>query len=232
MLQSQIGFVRCFRSLVRALRAIKPDVVYAGWIQSSGFMAALSGFRPLLLMPWGSDVLIRPGQSSFWRWVTKYTLGKADMITCDCETVKWRIIELSGFPEGRIVVVPWGIDLGAFNPMVSGAEIRAQLGWVDKKVLIMTRRFEPVYGIEYFIQALPRVVQHEPNVRVILAGAGPLEERIRGLVDHLNLTPYVHFPGMIPNHELPKYLASADLYVTSSLSDGSSNALMEAMACG
>jgi glycosyltransferase involved in cell wall biosynthesis len=231
-LQSQIGFVRCFRSLVRALRTIKPDIVYAGWIQTSGFMAALSGFRPLLLMPWGSDILISPSQSFLYRWVTKHTLGKADMITCDCETVKRRIIELSGFPEERIVVIPWGINLGAFNPMVSGTEIRGQLGWVDKKVIIMTRRFEPIYGIEYFIQALMHVVQHEPNVRVILAGTGLLEERIRGLVDQLGLTPYVHFPGMIPNHELPKYLASADLYVTSSLSDGSSNALMEAMACG
>ena len=49
---------------IETLRKINPDVVHAGWAQSSGLLTALSGFQPFLLMPWGSDILLRPDSSA------------------------------------------------------------------------------------------------------------------------------------------------------------------------
>ena len=48
----------------------------------------------------------------------------------------------------------------------------------------------------------------------------------------LNLDEYVYFAGFVPNDELPLYLNDSDLYVSPSLSDGTSASLLEAMACG
>ena len=48
----------------------------------------------------------------------------------------------------------------------------------------------------------------------------------------LGLSKYVRFIDWLPNDDLPQYLNSADIYVTTSLSDGSSVALMEAVSCG
>lgn len=225
-----------FRKLIRE---IKPDILHAGYVQTQGFVGALSGFHPFLLMPWGSDILLWLDDklSFFKRAIAKYTINCADMITCDCEIVKRKIIELTPYPPEKIIVLPWGIDLGIFKPMPEeGMEIRKRLGWQNKKVLIMTRSFLPIYGIEYFIDALPIIIKEIEETRAIIIGDGlgnkALEDNLRGKVSSLGLNDYVHFTGQMKNELIPNHLSAADVYVSSSLSDGTSLCLLEAMACG
>ncbi|MFC1901633.1 glycosyltransferase family 4 protein [Chloroflexota bacterium] len=222
-----------YRSFLRKLlKEIKPDVLHAGWIPSHGQVAAISGFHPFLLMPWGSDILILPNSLRSNKIITRYVIKKADMITCDAEYVKREIVRLSGYPEDKIIVFPWGIDLSKFNTEVDGSEIRARLGWQSNNVLIMTRIFEPNYGIQYFLQAMPKIVSQHPEVRTILCGDGSLRRELESFVEDKGLKNYVYFAGFIENDDLPPYLASADIYVSSSLTDGTSLSLLEAMACG
>jgi glycosyltransferase involved in cell wall biosynthesis len=218
--------------LRKLLRKIKPDILHGGWVQGDGFISALVGDHPFLLMPWGSDILISPKESTENRIITKFTLKRADMITCDCEFVKKEIIKLSGYPEDKIITFPWGIDLKKFNSNIDGSGIRNKLGWEDKKILIMTRSFRPVYGIEYFLNALPEVIKEVPDTRVILCGDGPLRNEFTQFVENHKLNNYVFFAGNVPNEDLSKYLNTADIYVSTSLSDGTSLSLLEAMACG
>jgi glycosyltransferase involved in cell wall biosynthesis len=210
----------------------KPDILHAGWVQHYGFISALSGFHPLVIIPWGSDILIEPHKSNIHRMLTKYTLNRADMISVDAEFVKDEIIRISGYPDEKIVVFPQGIDQKMFNKNVDGSGIRKKLGWSDKKILIMARTFKPVYGIEYFLQALTEVVKKVPDVRVLMCGDGPLGDEFKSFVAKNSLREYIHFAGMVANEDLPKYYSAADIYVSSSLSDGTSLALLESMACG
>jgi glycosyltransferase involved in cell wall biosynthesis len=218
--------------LRKLLKKIKPDVLHGGWVRGDGFISALAGYHPFLLMPWGSDILIYPKESIVTKMITKFTLKRADMITCDCEVVKREIIKLSGYPEDKIITFPQGIDLKKFNSNIHDSEIRNKLGWEDKRILIMTRNFSPVYGIEYFLSALPEVIEKDPNTRVILCGDGPLKNKFIEFLKEHNLDKYVFFAGHVENDELPKYLNAADIYISTSLSDGTSLSLLEAMACG
>ncbi len=216
----------------KIIKQINPDIIHSGFVWKDGFLAALSGFHPSLLMPWGSDVLIHPQKSLICRWIVKYTIKKADMITCDCQKVKNEIIELAGYPEDKIVVFPRGIDLLLFNPQKDGSGIRKNLGWERNKILIMTRSFYPVYRIDLFIEALPKIIKAEPSTRVILMGTGPEEDKLKMIIKHKNLDNFIHFARLAPNSEMPHYLNASDIYVSSSLSDGTSLSLLEAMACG
>lgn len=216
----------------RILKKIRPNILHAGLVTTCGFLGTLSKFHPFLLMPWGSDILVFPNKSFIHRALVKYVLKRPDMITCDCESVKKRIIEISKFPGKKIVVFPRGIDLSLFNPQNMKNEIRKKFGWQDKKILIMTRAFKPVYGIEYFLESLSLIIKEEPNCRAILVGSGPLEKRLKEIVREKKLDQFVSFAGFISHERLPAYLNSADIYISSSLSDGSSLSLMEAMACG
>lgn len=210
----------------------KPDILHAGWVQHYGFISALSCFHPLVIIPWGSDILIEPHKSILHRLLTKYSLNRADMISCDAEFVKDEIVRISGYPEEKIVVFPQGIDQKKFNKDVDGKRIREKLGWMDKKILIMARTFKPVYGIEYFLQAMTEVVKKVPEVRVLMCGDGPLKDEFFDFAAKNSLTEYINFEGMVDNDDLPKYYNAADIYVSSSLSDGTSLALLESMACG
>lgn len=219
--------------LRKLLKKIKPDILHTGWIQDHGFLGALSGFHPTLSMPWGSDVLIKPDQSRLLKWITQFTLKQADMITCDCELVKKKIIELIGCVSPKITVFPWGIDLSVFKlyPNASN-QLRERLGWENKLILIMTRLFEPIYGIEFFINALPDVIRKQPNARVVFLNIGSLLNDCRKKINELGLDRYVYFAGRVDRITVAHYLNLADIYVNTSLSDGTSCSLLEAMACG
>ncbi len=226
------GLWQCFIHFRKTIKEIRPDIVHAGWLYSSGLIAALSGFRPWLLMPWGSDVQVLPYQSRVRRIIARYILRHANMITCDCQAVKDTIIQLTGYPADRIIIAPWGVDLHQFRPLAQPSSVRSQLGWETAKILIVTRQLMSFYGIEYLISAMRIILAAEPKVRLLICGAGPLEMVLRDMVHQFDLEKFVHFAGFVPNRLLPEYLNAADVYVSPSLEDGASLSLMEAMACG
>ena len=221
-----------WRKRIRALvKEVEPDVLHGGWIPQHGFISALSGFHPFLLMPWGSDVLILPWNASrIARAQYIWTIRKADMITCDAEHVKSRIVELSDYNPNRIVVFPWGVDLSVFDPNVSGNDIRERLGWEENEIVISTRSLEPVYGIGHLLRAFMHLVKKRPEVRLLICGEGSSLTDLTTYIEMNGLQELVQFEGSVNNSDLPKYLAAADLYVSTSLSDGTSLSLLEALA--
>ena len=213
------------------IRKIKPDIIIGNYLLTYGFYAALAHYHPLLQIAWGSDVLTDPTKNRVYRQIVKYSLKHADLVTIDCEIGKKAIVEL-GYPAENIVVVPCGVDFNKFNPHVNGKNIRKNLGWQENLIVVCTRQHQPVYGMEYLINAIPFIIKREPTIRFLLIGSGPLTEDLKEMVKNMKIENYVKFTGMIPNAELPKYLAASDLYVSSSLSDGTSVCLLEAMAFG
>jgi glycosyltransferase involved in cell wall biosynthesis len=85
---------------------------------------------------------------------------------------------------------------------------------------------------EYFLKSLPSLIKAVPNVRIILCGDDPLRNKFERFVKNCGIEDRVHFAGFVDNDGLPKYYNSADIYVSTSLSDGTSLSLLEAMASG
>jgi len=221
--------IRDFRSIIRSER---PDVIHAGWIQTSGLLAALSGFHPYLLMPWGSDI-IHYSKSSFRnRLLSYYAINKADMITCDCEYEKGIITDDFRYPGEKVVVMPWDVDLRFFNRDNKDPGLRKKLGMEGRIVILMMRIFRPEYGIEDFIKALPKVKRDCPDAKVLMLGYGPIEEELKQLASKSGLDDFICWTGYVPQQEVVKYINISDIYVSTSLMDGSSSSLLEAMACG
>lgn len=220
------------KHLRKVIKKFKPDVLHSGYIRFHGYYGALSGFHPTLAMPWGSDVLIRPDKSEYDMKIVRYTLQRADMITCDCELVKKRIMEISGCSTEKVVVFPWGIDHSVFHPSESGKKIRKKLGWQNNKILIMTRNFRPIYGHDIFLKALPKIIAQQPETRVVFVGSGPLKKLCVNKIEQYGLKDHVHFADKVNDEEMGEYLNASDIYVTTSYSDGTSACMLEAMACG
>jgi len=228
-----LAAVQMFRRVRDLVRTWKPDLIHAGPANTAGAIAAAIGFRPLLLMPWGTDILIVPRQSLFGRLIVRRTINRADLITCDARVVRDRIVELTGYPPDKIVVFPWGIDLERFEPRESARQTaRAALGLTEGPVILMNRAHKPVYGIEFFLRALPRVLARVPEATAVIAGDGPLRESLISLARELGLSSRARFVGAVDNPSMPSLLHASNVYVSSSLSDGTSVSLLEAMACG
>ncbi len=120
-----------------------------------------------------------------------------------------------------------------FHPDAGLAPYRRWKGWGDDaKVVISLRAWEPIYAIDTLVSAFALVHEAIPMARLVLVGDGSQRHKIRDLVQVSGLQDVVYMPGWIANHQLPTWLSSADLYVSTALSDGSSISLLEAMGCG
>jgi glycosyltransferase involved in cell wall biosynthesis len=76
------------------------------------------------------------------------------------------------------------------------------------------------------------VLQEEPNTHFLIVGDGPERDHLEKEAKKLNVTSSVQFLGRVPHEEMVHLLAQADIYVSTSLYDGTSVSLLEAMACG
>jgi len=214
------------------VRRIRPQVIHAGPVQTGAFFCALAGCRPLLVMSWGSDVLVTPERSRWLRWVTRYTLRRAERVLTDCAAVRERVAALSGFPPERIVTLPYGIDLSAYEESAPRLGLRDRLGWQGCRILISIRSLEPAHGAMVLLEALRRILPELPDVRVLMLGDGTLRREIEARVREEGLQERIHLGGQVAEELLPAHFREADLYVSAAFSDGTSVSLLGAMAAG
>jgi glycosyltransferase involved in cell wall biosynthesis len=99
-------------------------------------------------------------------------------------------------------------------------------------VILSTRGWEPIYGVDIIARAFVTAAQQCPELQLIMLGNGSLAASLRQIFARGNVEEQVMFPGQVKYSDLPRYYQMADLYVCASHSDGSSISLLEAMACG
>jgi len=224
-------YYNALKFLKRIIIEIKPDILHGGYTSISGFICALSGSHPFLLMPWGSDILIDPKRFFGNKLLTSYSIRNSDLITCDITIVKDEIVDKYDYDPDKIIVFPWGIDLNKFNPQNNETPDEL-IEWKNNTIIICTRQHRKIYANEYIIEAIPNILKENNSIRFLFIGSGPLTEKYLKKVNKLKIEEYVKFIPWIDNEKLPLYLSNSDINVSASLSDGSSLCLMEALACG
>ncbi len=217
-------------ALKEILRQLKPDIVHAGPIQPVAYLVARSGFKPLVSMSWGYDLLQEAHKNQWMQAITRFTLAHSDMLIGDCQTVRQVAIRL-GISDERVVTFPWGVDLNHFTPSAESSEAATF-------VMISTRSWEEGYGIETIAQAFTLVHQRHPHTRLMMLGNGSKASQVKemlargGVLKNDGAPQPIVFPGVVRFDHLPKYYQAAHLYLAATHSDGTSISLLEAMACG
>ena len=218
--------------LSRMINKIKPDILHGHYISHYYcWYAALIDFHPYEVFIWGSDVIIDPLKSKSIKKHVKYVLTHADMIHVHSKNLENAIIQLGAPPE-KIKLKYWGIDLDKFHAKRNKTKIRQQLGIEGDQIVICTRDFKPLYDVETVIKAIPKVIKECPKAKFVIKGKGFLENDLKQLAKDLGVRDSVQFVGFGPSDEVPLYLNAADIYVSTSLSEGGSISLWEAMASG
>jgi len=217
--------------LRRLVRKIVPDIVHVHYITDAAFFALLTGFRPIVLTAWGSDILISPETSWIRKQAVKWMVRRADLVTCDADHVKRRIVEFGANSE-KVKTIFFGTDVENFQSGRWDRALRERLAPNRAPVVISIRNLEPLYDVESFIRAIPAVRQRFPEATFLIGGSGSLAGTLRELAVTLKVQSNVRFLGTLLPGELPAYLASSDVYVSTALSDGGIAAsTAEAMAC-
>jgi glycosyltransferase involved in cell wall biosynthesis len=222
--------------LRRVIRTVKPDLIHAGPIQTCAFLAALSGFRPILTMSWGYDLVQDADRDRWMRWITRYTLKRSAFFTSDARVSRAKAIAFGMDPE-RTVIFPWGIDLKHFRPRSISATRKSANQKINKSknrsiTLFCNRTWEAIYGVDVLAKAFVKVAASNPKLNLILLGGGSQGGKIRRILMNAGVLERVHFGGQVAQADLPRWYHMADIYISPSHIDGSSVSLMEALASG
>ena len=220
--------------VMRIARQIRPDLVHAHYLAHFGIVGGLltrvTGFHPLVLTAWGSDVLLQ--STGRRRALVGSALRQADCVTCDSPHMVPHLVELGAAPES-VAIINFGVDTERFRPRMPERDIRVELGMGDAPTVISLRSLRSVYDVETVIRAVPAVLKTVPDALFVIASEGSERTKLETLSESLGVAWRVRFVGALPHEVLPDWLNSADVYVSTSRSDaGIAASTAEAMACG
>jgi L-malate glycosyltransferase len=216
-----------------AVKSIKPDLVNAHFITVYGLLTLITDFHPLVVTAWGSDVLIQPRQNPLWRFIIRCVLRKSDLFTClfDVDMLKNDIGKL--IPKSLDTAsIPHGIDTSLFRKDINTTDLRQKyrINSCDP-VIINIRGLLPIFDPDTFLKAVPLVIKTFPQAWFLMPCQNEYRDPYIKLIEDLQIEKNVIILDWLTPQEVAQHLAIADIYVSTSLSDGASNALFEGMAC-
>ncbi len=222
-------------SLVRIIRAQKPDIVHTHTSKAGiiGRIAAWIARTPVVIhSPHGHVFHGYYGKSTTFafilleRWCARLAT-KLIMIT---ENERTDHLNLQIAPESKFTVIHSGVDMSPLlDHELSRGVLRSALAIPEDATLIGTLgRLVPIKGQIHLIDAMPKILRSAPKSHLVLVGSGPLEQDLKKRAEELGIAELVHFPGY--REDVGDCLRDLDIFVLPSINEGMGRALVEAMA--
>jgi glycosyltransferase involved in cell wall biosynthesis len=201
----------------------KPDMVIAERTTSYGFLAALSGVKPV--------AIAQQGKTDLWpkksitlplkKLIQNYAFKKADLIHAWGPVMTISMIE-ANVDMNKVLVLPKGIDLTKFGNQNNANP--------EKICAIVTRSLLPEYRHDIILKSFAILNQKGIDFVLTIIGDGTQLSKLKDLAKDLGIENKVNFTGRIPNTELPKLLQQSNIYISMPITEGVSASLFEAMA--
>ena len=197
------------RRLHAEVRSRKPDVVAFGATWPLGHMGPAIRRKlgiPFIGFTHGLELTgaLVPG-------LLRHIGRAAGMLTAASEWSRKELERAFGW-EGRMELLPSGIDTDRFRPDVSDAAVRERHALGDAPVVCCVSRLVPRKGQDLLIRALPAVAREVPGVRLLIVGIGPYERSLRKLAADTGVADRVVFAGAAPYDELAAYFRAGDVF--------------------
>ncbi|NMA13412.1 MAG: glycosyltransferase family 4 protein [Chloroflexi bacterium] len=226
--ESEADVVRA--ALQQIARQIKPDVVHSGPLPDCSWLVAEAGLHPHVAMSWGFDLMHDIHVDPQAKERSRVALEQADWFLGDCFVERDTAAEL-GLNPRHATIFPWGI-----NPAVVKAgpsKMRTKLADENDFLMISTRSLEPNYDVATTLQAFLIAAAQEPALKMLILADGSQKEKLHAIAAAADsaIQQRIIWIERVPNPEIVDYYRSADLYISSSITDGSSVSLLEAQAC-
>ncbi|QDU72921.1 glycosyltransferase [Mucisphaera calidilacus] len=162
----------------------------------------------------------------------RFLLGAGDRVTAVGGFVRDALVRNEGLAGSRIEVVYNGIDTRGFgSPRRGREEVRRELGLgAETPVAIQVARFHPVKDHATALRSMAHLTVSRPDAVLLLVGDGECRSDLERQVDELGLRRQVRFLGV--RDDVADLLAASDLFLLTSVSEGVSLTLLEAMSAG
>lgn len=216
-------------SLTRRLRVVaqkvKPDILHA----HSPALNAIAALRvgralgiPVVyeIRAFWEDAAVDHGTSREWgiryrltRALESYAIKRADAVTTICEGLRSDILA-RGTPAEKVTVIPNAVNIEDFSTgEAADTTLASSLGLAGKTVLGFIGSFYAYEGLDILLQALPKMLAQNPEIRVLLVGGGPRDKELKALALQLGVQDKIIFTGRVPHDQVQRYYNLVDVLV-------------------
>ena len=168
------------------------------------------------------------GRIRFNRWFIEPMTHRMVAVSKD---VRERLVEYEGLNRGRIEVVYNGVEEPEIMSEAEKLQLRSSLGFGPEHFVVGTvGRFDPIKNLPMLVKGISLSRERFPAIRGLLVGDGPVFGEIEKLISGLGQTQAIAMTGH--REDARRLVQCMDLFVLPSFSEGTSMALLEAMASG
>jgi len=208
-------------------------LIHVHWVIPMGLVGECLGRAfgiPVLVHAMGSDIHTYAIRNRMLAALTRHVLRHADSTAAVSRDLEERMHMLApGLPP--VHVIPNGIDIEAFRTG-DRRDARKKLELPEEATyLLFVGGLVPIKGIDLLKEALSPLLRERPDLRLIVAGDGPLRSDLESWAGR-TAPGRIHLLGGIPHERMPTVYRAADVFILPSRNEGLPNALLEAMASG
>ena len=232
-LRRSLGLAKAVHKTRMQLRAWESDVVHAilpGPSILGGAAARLAGV-PVIIGSRFSLASLYRSHGGTVAVADRMAFHMAHLNLGNSAAVTGQMVNLGGCPPQKCHTIYYGVDTRRFQPSLPRSW-RAAMGWNEQHIVFgVVANFRACKRHTDFVQAAAIVLQQFPDARFVMVGADyGLREAVTKQISELGLEQTMCIVDSDPHPE--KIFAALDVYVCTSESEGFSNVLLEAMACG
>lgn len=222
--------LRFLRELVGYVKSRNVDIVHSHefFMNVYGTLAAtLAGIPSVATVHGQLDYTVEKAR----RRIACRAVASRGCLVAVSNELAMRLSKEVGVPERRVLTVYNGICTDTFQTTHDLAGLRSELG-IPKgaKIVGMVGNLYPVKGYQYFIKAMELVRRRFADAAFLVCGRGELQNELESLSAECGLQDNIKFLGF--RKDIPALLQLMDVFVLSSLSEGLSLSILEAMAAG
>lgn len=165
-----------------------------------------------------------------WEWWTTYEANKVIVTTY---SMRHEVCGHFHAPWEKVWIIPNAVDVSKFQLSVGRNAIRARYNvGPNEKLVLYVGRLVPQKGVEFLIQAVPRIAGRFGDAKFVIVGEGWLRGHLESLANQMGQRWRINFTGFIPDSELIALMRSADVLVIPSVYEPFGIVALEGMAAG
>lgn len=228
-----------YRTLVRRLRELKPDVVHTHSSKAGiiGRWAAARAGVPVVIHTihgLAFTASTSPWVNRAYKLLERVTAPKTTKIVCVADAMRDQSLAAGIGCREQYVTVYSGMETAPFlEPPVARDEVRVQLGLAPEHVAIGTiARLFHLKGHDDLLDLAPQLCAHWPDLRFLWIGDGLLRETFERRMREMNLRDRFILTGLVPPSRIPELTGAMDILVHPSRREGLARALPQGSLAG
>jgi len=160
------------------------------------------------------------------------TAENANLIVTISKYSLERLKKHYGIDEGKVRIVPNGVDIEKFKPTTDAVSAKRQFGLGAGPCVLFVGSLIPRKGLPFLVEAAKKIVRDLADVTFLIVGEGPLRTQLENNLKSSKLSGNFRFLGNLKEDVLSVLYGCADVFVLPSIQEGQGIVLLEAQACG